>query len=464
MGSRDVLVRLSTAGLLLAAIAYGLSDSFASIHRNWSDSYGPFAHGYLVLGMALWLAWAHWRANPPRRFGTWWMPFPLLVAGVLALWALEIMFFNSARQVLVPVIVWSAFSVLMGREVARVLFWPTAFVYFAMPHWWVLNSVLQTLTINVTNALVRITGSPAFVDANRFYLPAGIVEVADGCAGLNYLIVAMALASFQSLLRIPSWRSSLKLLALAAAVGLISNWLRVYLLIVVAYATDMQHYLIRVDHLYFGWVVFLVCIWPMIVYGARLERNEAGRGYAPSPSLIETRLPGSTVSPVVALACALVICVPTVFERMAVPAPTIDIGSTLEVPQGIEVTSGTRQLSWQTRSQHLSGAPLEILPGGNAIDWQRQSVASSWAEWRGNTASVGLLARVGYVVAGTPVSTRGAQFRRLLLRGALRGRRDAMVWAVMTPCLPDCDQARRRIGDAMAQPGAGGGKEQSEVL
>lgn len=466
--------------LLSAATWFGAAGALASIHDSWTAIYGPFAHGYVILGLGLWLALRLWQRDPPKRFEVWWPPLALLAAATAALWAMEAAFLNSARQVLVPIIIWSAAATVLGKAVGRVLFWPLAFLYFALPQWWVINTPLQELTAEVANALVWLTGVPAYVEDNSFHLPAGIVEVANGCSGLNYLVVALALALFQGLSYIQSWRLRWRLLAAAAVVALLSNWLRVYGLILIGYATDMQHYLIRVDHLYFGWVLFLVCMWPVFVYAARLEHSEA-RPVVTTPLLTgEPTGAQIALSPWAVLACALLITGPVLLAgsgrddaanaNSLLPLPSSEgddlialaapIEQTAWQVEGVGVEFGRWQIPRQTRAVHLSGDPVEVFAAQDAAGWRIESAGAAWTELSrasampGAVSAVPLLARVGYRVAGTPLAAGGRRFKQALVLGALRGRRDAEVWVLATPCLPDCGAARRRLDAAMPQAAA----------
>jgi hypothetical protein len=58
---------------------------------------------------------------------------------------------------------------------------------------------------------------------------------------------------------------------------------RIYSLLLVGYFSEMRNYLIRVEHIYFGWMLFLLFIWPLFFYGARLETQEHRHGVQAIP-------------------------------------------------------------------------------------------------------------------------------------------------------------------------------------
>jgi exosortase/archaeosortase family protein len=60
------------------------------------------------------------------------------------------------------------------------------------------------------------------------------------------------------------------LLVLAASLAVFTNWLRVFVITVAGYMTNMQHYLVRVDHYRFGWVVFAIAMGVFFLLAARM--------------------------------------------------------------------------------------------------------------------------------------------------------------------------------------------------
>jgi exosortase len=162
--------------------------------------------------------------------------------------------------------------------------WPSIlFIYFAIPFWQVfdvlsipvfsLNEVLRVVTTKVASGLVRVAGIPALIDGDFIHIPAGVFEIADGCSGRGYFIVALELSLFYGLAFLRSWISRLKLVAVAAVCALIGNWLRVFMLILIGDWTDMSSGLIE-DHEAFGWWIFVAVLIPLFWYGRLLEHSD----------------------------------------------------------------------------------------------------------------------------------------------------------------------------------------------
>lgn len=287
-GAQRSLLLLGVTLIVLAA-ALGLQQPLAGLHDNWISGYGHFAHGYLTLLMALWLAWKSWQSRLSVHFEPWWPALATLGVLLLLLAASIVTKVDSVLESLVPPIMLAALAAGLGRQLARLLAWPILYVMFAVPIWWVLNAPLQWLTVTVVNHLVAWTGVPAYVEGNLFHLPAGTIEIAALCSGLNYFMVALSLAAFQGLQYLSRWKNRIKLLAAAAALAVFCNWVRIYSLLLVGYFSDMRNYLIRVEHIYYGWVLFLLFIWPCFYYGRRLEDREHRQGVRSMPPVRTAR-------------------------------------------------------------------------------------------------------------------------------------------------------------------------------
>jgi exosortase len=271
---RSGSVAIASLIAVAAAAVFGLPALFRLLHETWTQVYAAFAHGYLVLALAIWLGARNWRRNPPRSLEPFWpAAVPTIAVGVLIV-ALDNLGLGATRLMFLPALLWSAAWWVLGRDAARTLFIPAALLHFALPPWALLDRPLQWLTTQVVNFTVDVTSIPAYVEANYFHLPAGTFEIALGCSGLNYLITALALFSFQGAAYLDNWRDRARVLLVAGAVAVIANWIRVYLLIAVGHWTDMQHYLIRVEHHYFGWVLFAVLMWPVLNWAVSLEPRE----------------------------------------------------------------------------------------------------------------------------------------------------------------------------------------------
>src|SRR5690606_34589281 len=108
--------------------------------------------------------------------------------------------------------------------------------------------------------MVRAIKMPAIIDGNSIYIPFGHILIADGCSGLRYFVIALAIGYIISYLNRYNEKRLLVVLAAAAAIGLLANWIRIFILILVGYQSEMQSSLMG-DHEMFGWILFgLLCL------------------------------------------------------------------------------------------------------------------------------------------------------------------------------------------------------------
>ncbi len=97
---------------------------------------------------------------------------------------------------------------------------------------------------------------PAYFVANTFQIPEGSFEIADGCSGLHFMVVALAIGVLYGEVNREGWRNRIVLVLMAGAMAALTNWVRIFVIVMAGHLTDMQHYLIRGEHYNFGWMMF----------------------------------------------------------------------------------------------------------------------------------------------------------------------------------------------------------------
>jgi hypothetical protein len=75
----------------------------------------------------------------------------------------------------------------------------------------------------------------------------------------------------------------LLLIVIAAAIGMLDNWIRVFALVMIAHVSNMQSPLVY-SHASFGWWVYAASLVPLFMIARRLERGESHE----APSLVES--------------------------------------------------------------------------------------------------------------------------------------------------------------------------------
>ena len=255
--------RQATLAVVLAIIAAAIGllwPTVTSLARRWSERDPPtYAHGWLVVAISAWLIARSARQVSGAPAPDWRLAILLSICSLFWLIAyragLEIV-----HQLMLPVLLFMAFSAALGFSSARRFAFACAYLYFSMSIWDIATGPLQAISVRAVKLMLAVAGVPAFVDGNFVNIPEGTFEVEGGCSGLQFFMVALALGALSGEIHRDRWPRRLSQVALAAAFAMVANWVRIFVVIVAGHATDMQHYLVQVDHYYFGWAVFAVAM------------------------------------------------------------------------------------------------------------------------------------------------------------------------------------------------------------
>ena len=264
--------------VVLAAAALLYWPGTLSLGELWSDTTGDtYTSGFLIAAVSLWLLWRQRAQLVPS-------PLPArqclaalaLLAGAALIWQFAL---RAGIQVvyltLLPFLWWLCVALVCGRRAARATAFPLGFLIFALPIWDYLIPLLQWLTVHVVRLALRVTGVPSYFKGEYVQIPAGIFQIQGGCSGLHYFIVGLAIAVLLGELRRDDWRVRLQLILVGGALAILSNWIRVFSIILAGHLSHMQSYLVRVSHYSYGWFVFLATLILFFFYAWHRARDAA---------------------------------------------------------------------------------------------------------------------------------------------------------------------------------------------
>ena len=254
-------VLLSSLALLVIITA----DSALSMVALWQVA-TTYHHCFLVLPIALVLIWmkrAHLRRLSPSQ-----EPLALIPLGAFAfLWLIghagQIQLFEHVALVGMAI---SLTITLLGREIARVIAFPLAFLLFMVPFGDVFVPGLQQFTANFSVALLQLADIPVFHDGIMIETPTGLFEVAEACAGIRFLIANIMIGTLFAYLAMSRPWQWAAFMALAIILPIIANGFRAFGIILIAYLTDNE-YAAGVDHLVYGWGFFAVIMLVFLIIG-----------------------------------------------------------------------------------------------------------------------------------------------------------------------------------------------------
>lgn len=282
------LSRLGTVYGLWIAVAVLYWPSAVALDALWRNApEETYTHGYLVLLISLWLiARKHARlAALPVR------PVPAALAVLAICSALWLWAWRAAIQelhlLLAPLLLLTAIVAALGWRAGRLLAFPVGYLYFAVPLWGSINGIVRSLSSWMTGALIWITGLPAYMQGNYVQLPGGTIEIADSCSGLHALIIGLALAALYGEVMRDIPRRRMEWLAVMGILSLVINWVRIFIVVAAAYATDMQSSLVR-SHYWLGWWLFAAAFALFLWWAGRRGPDRAHQ---------ETEPPTETAAP-----------------------------------------------------------------------------------------------------------------------------------------------------------------------
>jgi EpsI family protein len=467
-----------------------LATLWPALHFVWVER-SAYSHGYLVLGICLYLGYRELRrgVDAPRQPSL--VGFGVLAGLVVVAAAGRAADVALATQFAIPGIALAALWAAAGWAFAKRFWLPAAYAIFAIPFWDSINELLRTMTVGVVSWMTRQSAIPAFIEGNTIRIPSGTFVVEGGCSGLHYLIVACALSVLYGVLTFERWLPRLYALGFGIVLALVANWIRVFVVIVAGHVTEMQHYLVTVDHYYFGWILFFVVFAPLLLFGRHLDALAPAR---PSPTLASRaaaapRSPSSHNSYVVAT--GLLLAAGTALSALANARPEAP-AETLKTALPAQIDGWTREGGWDGGSRpRFGGADAEgtgryALAGSHvSVFWARYVVQRQGKEvviysnlpsgenasvvaratarvepTSGKPASLAELEVVdpdgtrrmvwyGYEIAGrrTADPVRAKLYQVV---GAFRGRWDAQVIVASSACAPDCGGARKSLARWMA--------------
>jgi len=257
----------ATAGLTLGLLAWGalfLPECEAAV-GVWraSDTYG---HCFLILPMALYLAWDRRGALA----GLVARPIPglaLLALPITAVWFVaERLGLMEGRQLAAMAALELLFLTVLGWRLFRALLAPLLFLVFLVPFGAFVTPALQQFTAGFIVAGLHTFGIANYATDLTIEISAGVFYVAEACAGLRFLIATVAFGVFYALLNYRSPGRRVLFVAASVIVPIVANGVRA-LGIVVLGAVLGSAEAAAADHIIYGWVFFSVVMLLLVAGG-----------------------------------------------------------------------------------------------------------------------------------------------------------------------------------------------------
>lgn len=278
-------VLITAAGVLLFLPTW---IRLASIWLEWEQ---VMAHGLPTAIIYLYLLFTHPPKLQPADPGSvhagpvFHLAGAILLVVLTLVWSLlESVRIDTLAYLCLPAGLLLISWTLLGVRAALAFLPYVVLLGLAIPLWSDLIPGLVALAAAVVGYLVSLLGITALIEGHYITLPYGRLEIADGCSGIGYLAISLLLGALLSILNDFRWKGWLAALALATLVALLVNWIRILVLVVVAYSSRMQSGLVS-EHELFGWLLYGLAVVPAI-YFAPVRR----RGVHPAPRFCRVSL------------------------------------------------------------------------------------------------------------------------------------------------------------------------------
>ena len=242
----------------------------------WLEFEQVIAHGLATAIIFLGLLLIH-PPKPSNSAAATNRPYTILGAlfliGVTLVWGLlELVRIDTLAFLILPVGVVAVSWALLGLH-RTLSFAPYVMVLaLSLPFWADIVPALVALASIVVGEWVRWFGMTALIEGSSITLPYGRLLIADGCSGIRYFAISILLAMMTSILNDYRWKGWAITVSLAVLIALLANWVRITILVVVAYETNMESELLT-DHEMMGWIVFAAFVFPALYFSPVRKRS-----------------------------------------------------------------------------------------------------------------------------------------------------------------------------------------------
>ena len=185
----------------------------------------------------------------------------------------QLVFTRVITQFAVLAMIPMAVLTLLGFRWLTAMAFPLFMLMFALPVWNPLVPTLVKWSAKFAELGIRASGVPMYRDGAYFVLPSGSWSIADTCSGVAFLSTCLLLGVLYAWTIYHSPIKRIAFIAGSAVIGVVGNWIRVYLTMMIAHVTDNR--LLRDDHYTFGWLLFAVFLFVFCWLGWRYrDRDE----------------------------------------------------------------------------------------------------------------------------------------------------------------------------------------------
>ena len=235
-----------------------------SIFDEWNSD-GPYSHGFLGILVVCYVFYLQRKNLSATTLSKQQYGFGLccLVASLLIALVAQLSSIQQLQQLAFFSSMLSLIFCFYGWSVVKSFFVPLLMLLLILPVWNVLQFPLREISTQAGQWGPELIGIAVDRDHFRLSTAGGMFDVEPACSGLGFFMVSALLAFCVGYFNKLSTKKTLWFLFICLAIAIIANWLRIIIIIVVGTYTEMNHFIVH-DHLTFGWIVFAICLLPLI--------------------------------------------------------------------------------------------------------------------------------------------------------------------------------------------------------
>ena len=259
------------AGLIALGLLFHGEVTAAVVTWDASTAYN---HCFLVIPIVIYLLWDRRDVLRGATAEPW--PAAALAGLPLALaWLLaERLGIMEGRQLVAMSFVELLFFTVLGPRLWWKLAGPLLYLYFLVPSGAFLTPKLQDFTTVFVAYGLRWLHIPAYITGYTIEIPEGTFLIAEACAGLRFLIAALA---FGCLYALVMYRSPLRrtiFIVVSMVVPIIANGFRALGIVSLGHILGSAE-AAETDHVLYGWLFFSSVILVLIVLGLPFREDHA---------------------------------------------------------------------------------------------------------------------------------------------------------------------------------------------
>jgi exosortase A len=240
-------------------------DTAAQMANIWSVS-ASFNHCFLIFPITGYLIWLKRAAlaNMVPQPSVWGLG---IIVGSSLCWLMGFMASVAmVQQFALVIIIQGIFLAVLGLKIGKLLLFPLAYMFFAVPFGRSFIAPLQDLTAYFVVKGLQIFNIPVFLDGIFISIPTGNFEVAEACSGVRFLIATIALGTLFAYITYRSRIRQTAFVALSIVVPIVANGIRACGIVLIAYLSNNE-LAVGVDHIVYGWIFFAIITVILLLVG-----------------------------------------------------------------------------------------------------------------------------------------------------------------------------------------------------